>query len=330
MTGWCPVHDKVYEADDGLCPRCGTALVADEDAPSYTVVVAPDGTTAEAEQNADQVRPAAPVSRRRVANAVSVVAAVVIAFVAGLAFPQSAKKDAERFTSPREAHADRTIGVIARSGGVALRLESFSQRGEFVVLRLTVPPVEGLDLGKLQDAGVSFFDASGGSIGGEELTVRTTPSGFILEGSVLTLRDKHVSAVGIDYLSLGASGEAESSLDLRGAWPASVETQPRARTAKGRLAPEEGPAYTITGLVGWVDHLEIGLGGPKEWPSWQYAAEFELVSGNDAARPATLEGGPATYAVRFYGVPKDWRRATLRLRVTGLSIPGPWSWKLGG
>jgi hypothetical protein len=211
---------------------------------------------------------------------------------------------------------------------VALRLESFTQRGTIVVLRLTVPPVKGLDLGRLRSVAVSFADATGTQLAVEDMTPRVTVSGFILEGSVLPRADTPVAAIGIDYLALDARGEAKASLDLRGAWPASAATQPRARAARGRLDPGEGPVYSITGVVGWADRLEVGLAWRENASGWQYGAKFRLESGNVSTAPTSLEGGPAGFVVRFTDAPRDWYRAILRMTVSGLSITGPWAWRL--
>lgn len=327
MTGWCPVHDKVYEADDGLCPRCGTALVAEEEAPSYEMVVGAD------EDVATEAPPAGPTSdsRRRAANVVTVVAAVVVAFVAGLAFPQPDKNAVERGTPSREARSDLNIGVTRIASGVAVRLESFTQRGPYVVARFTLPGGAQASLGRLRSATVSFFTPDGVIADEFQLPIRATLTGFIVEGTSRVGAETPIVGLRIERLSLAEQGPGtDTPIDLTRVWPATKTTEPRTRRSTGTFADGNGRTFAITGLVGWADRVEIGLrvDVPKSRSRWAFDTEFTLVS-QAVEVPGTSLDGPTTSTVRFDGLPREARRWALRVSVRSVSVVGPWNWAFG-
>ena len=320
MTGWCPVHDRTYEAEDGLCPRCGTALVADGSAASdqATVIVQTNGP--ETQINSSLVRSPA---RRPSTTVVGVAAAVVVAFVAGLAFPDAKPLDDGTSALSRDAAVDLNVGVTRNSANLPLRLESFTQRGRNVVARISVGDEAGVELGKLRTAAVWFILAGGGEIS-DEIPVRSTITGFIIEGMLLPSGSTPVVGVRIDSLTFAEGVGADIPIDISGVWPATLANQPRTDRIAAALNPGDGRVFHINGLVGWTDRVEVGLSIRGSRPGWHYGTRYELVS--DSIHEGALQEGFDSTIVRFDSLPKAKRRWAFRVAVDDSKAIGPWEW----
>lgn len=319
MTGWCPRHDQVFTAADGLCPKCGTALVADDAPTRDRPIVIED-----AAQPSDEATVASEPPRRRPFSSVAgIVAAVAVAFVVGLVFPEP-KSDESPSTSSRDVSADITVGVTRTAVGVPLRLESFTQRGRRIVARFTVGDVPGLDLGRLRSATVVVRTGDGGEIS-DQVAVRTTVTGFIIEAELLQTGRTPVLGLRIDTLIFSAGGEAIVPLDLRGAWPATRSTAPRAKRVSAALPlGKNDPSFTVTGIVGWADRLELGMTGGAP-AGRDYRPEFTMSYG-DVEIGGELHGGSGSFTLTFRGVPKQAREVYLRVSVSSLTVFGLWEW----
>ncbi len=316
MTGWCPVHDRTYEADDGFCPRCGTALVTD-DIPSDDATVIVRTNEPEPEISSDR-----PSARRPSTTVIGIAAAVVVAFVAGLAFPDADTAGDRTVSSPRDAAVDLNVGVTRNSASLSLRLESFTQRGQNVVARISVGSADGADLGKLRSASVWLILAGGGEIS-DEVAVRSTITGFIIEGRLLPSATAPVIGVRIDSLGFGYAAGDDIPIDLSGVWPATPANQPRSDKATGRLELD-GLEFDLRGVVGWVDHVDVGLSIRGTRPGWDYGTRYELVS--DAIYEGFAQGTPDSAIVRFDSLPSGKRRWSFRVSLGSASAVGPWEW----
>jgi hypothetical protein len=317
MTGWCPVHDRTYEADDGLCPRCGTALITD-DVPSDDATVIVRTNEAEPEISSDR-----PSARRPSTTVIGIAAAVVVAFVAGLAFPDPDPAGDRTIASPRDAAVDLNVGVTRNSDSLSLRLQSFTQRGNNVVARISVASADDVDLGRLHSASVWFILAGGGEIS-DEVAVRSTITGFIIEGRLLPSATTPVIGVRIDSLTFAEGGVAGVPIDLSGVWPATRANQPRSDRVGGVLTPGGGPTINLNGLIGWADRLEVGLSISGEGPGWRYGIRYELVS--DSSHEGTVHEGFNTTIVRFDSLPAGKRPWVFQVAVANTMAMGPWEW----
>ncbi len=318
MTGWCPIHDEVASSDDGLCPRCGTALVVEE-RPSRPAVVIE--TASPVSDDGRAMREVAPATRRT-PSVVWIAVALTAAFVAGLAFPDTNRNDAGPSTVAGNVSADLNVGVTRNARGLSLRLESFTQRGRNIIARVSVPSSADVPLGDLRSAFVAIRTGSGGGEIFEPMEVRVTSSGFILEGDVVPAPNVAVTALRIDTLNFAATGTDELTLDLTGAWPATASTQPRARRASGKLEPLDGFGYSVTGLIGWANRLDIGLNPRSVHGAWAYEEMWTLRSGTTQIE--AIGGGGEL--LTFLGVPESFRRVTLGVTIGSLSISGLWEW----
>ena len=327
VTGWCPIHDRVFDSKDGMCPKCGTALVSD-DAPrdEHEVVITADDDAVDAP--ADELK-ATPDKRSAL---VGIAAAAVLAFVAGLAFPD-ATSNQPRTTAPRDVVADINVGVVRRQFDIRLRLESFSQQGRNVVARITVEEGSNISLGELDTVGMTLTLAGGGEFPVEAVP-RTTISGFILEGSLLNRSDIPVIGVRLDELQFGSGVDDAAPIDIRGAWPATERNQPRTVRTDLSIHPGDGRTIHVNGLVGWTDRLELGVSIRGARPGYRYGTRYELIA------DSIYEGIPnenfvdsstheRTATVRFEDLPARIRgRWELRVAVERLVAEGPWDWSL--
>lgn len=314
-TGWCPIHDRVYEGDDGLCPRCGTALVADDAPTGQPIVIDPASEMGGGERAPEPSRPNGP---RRTSTVAGVAGAIVIAFVAGLAFPDQAQ-DESKGAKAAEVAADLNIGITRNGAGVPLRLESFTQRGRQVVARVSVPADSELRLGDLRSATVAFRTGAGEIF--EQMPVRPTVSGFILDGVVMSRAEIAVLGIRIDTLDLVGSGTAQTALDLNGVWPANTANQPRARAASGTLRPVPGLRFTVKGLIGWADRLDVGMAVSNAHPEWFHDVDWLLVSGS-----RRVHSDDGRELLTFLGVPEEFRRVRLIVSVRAVTVSGRWEW----
>lgn len=326
MTGWCPIHDRVFDSKDGLCPKCGTALVSD-DAPAdeHAVVITSDDGTAETPDAELK-----PTPNKRSAL-IGIAAAVVLAFVAGLAFPD-ATSNQPRTTAPRDVVADISVGVVRRQFDIRLRLESFSQQGQNVVARITVEEGSKIALGELDTVGMTLTLAGGGEFP-VEVAPRTTISGFIIEGSILNRSDIPVIGVRLDELQFGSGVDSAAPIDIRGAWPASERNQPRTVRTDVSIQPGDGRTVHVNGIVGWTDRLELGVSITGARPGYRYGTRYELVA-DSIYEGIPIDNGAIsersrTATVRFEDLPsRITGRWELRVAVERIVAQGPWEWSL--
>jgi len=326
MTGWCPIHDRVFEAKDGLCPKCGTALVADEerdDRPEFVIT-----TDADVEE---QPKAEAPAWDRKRSTLIGISAAVVVAFVAGLAFPDSRSNEPATIAA-RDVVADLNVGVVRRQFDIRLRLESFSQRGRSVIARISVEEGSNVALGELNGVVVTFTLAGGGELP-VQVAPRTTISGFIVEGTLLNRGDIAVIGMRIDELQFGSGVGTDAPIDISGAWPATARNQPRTVRTDVSIHPGDGRAIRVNGIVGWTDRLELGVSITGARPGYRYGTRWELVSGaihegipNDSGAISERE---RSATVRFEDLPRRIDgRWSVRVAVDRILAEGPWDWSL--
>lgn len=338
MKGWCPVHDRVFETPDGDCPECGTALVVLEEESPRTEPEAVPVVQAGERPHAVTPQPENPESSswllRPSTLAVAVVVAILGAFLVGLDAAGPNAPQTPRFGTP-EARAEMSVGRLNRGvAGVALRLESFSQRGRRIVMRVTVPPDEPIATGSLQTAQVEFFTPGGGSAGvAAQLPVRPTITGFIVDGVALERPDIVVAAAQIDSLTFSTPAEQQLPVDLDGVWPPAGSVEPRAKrlSRSTRLGDR---TFTLQSLVGWPDRLEARFQVRGDRPGWAFDDDFALLIGNVARMQGTIaptfDKTPGLVHVTF-DRPPPTRTGPARILLDhdSLTITGIWRWELG-
>lgn len=335
MKGWCPVHDRVFDVPDGDCPECGTALVAVEEQQATEREAVPFVRPDEAPP-APKPEDPAPSSwlLQPTTLAVVVVVAILGAFLVGLDAAGPDAPPTPRFGTP-EALAELNVGRLDRGvAGVALRLESFSQRGRRVVMRVTVPPDEPIATGSLQTAQVEFFTPGGGSAGvAAQLPVRPTITGFIVDGVALDRPDITVAAAQIDSLIFSTPAEQQLPVDLDGIWPPDDSLEPRAkRLDRGTRLGDR--MFTLQSLVGWPDRLEARFQVRGDRPGWVFDDDFALLIGNVARMQGTIaptfDKTPGLVHVTFARPPRTRTGpARILLDHDSLTISGIWRWDLG-
>ena len=323
MKGWCPVHDRVFQAKDGLCPECGTALVTDEAPPQKAVVIRTD-TEEEAPPGVVEQQRATP--NRSVL--IGIAAAVLVAFIAGLAFPDG-EKPATTTAAPRDVNADLNIGRTRNSANIPLRLESFSQHGTTIVARISVRDGVDLELRKLKGAHTVFMLAGGGEIS-DNIAPRTTVSGFILSGTFLQRGDLPVVGIRIESLEFESGVRKDVPLDISDAWPATTANQPRASAVRKTIRPGDGRTLTVHGLVGWVDRLEVGISVTGADSGLFYDTTYTLTSDTTSRAGEVFIGRTEddvwSVTVRFEDVPSRSESFTLGVSVERILAHGGWEW----
>ena len=345
--GWCPRHDKMFEASDGRCPECGTALVdvgarsmrgeriivTEDDAPPE---IAEQATIVEAVEKevsrADTFRLSTPMLA-------GVVAAIVLAaFLVGLAFPRS--RGAKTAATPRPtARAEFRVGRDYTAGGVRLRLESLSQRGRRVVLRVTVPDQPAIDIGRITGVNVAPEVAGGSVLEEVSLEARTTISGFIADGPVFERDDVVITGIRIVQLEMTADGRGRAAIDLSSVWP----DDPAGPLASARavvVQQLDGRSMRAVGLVGWRDHLEVQLEERGVPEGWIRNDKFTILTGGAPADGEVIGGGSegrihfttvsfqACGQPAFQCVPRGLSRVTLVIDPETTTIAGRWTWEL--
>jgi hypothetical protein len=339
MKGWCPVHDRVFETPDGDCPECGTRLVAvEEERPGGEIervaVVVPEQPSVPSPAAKEPGSSRVPDWVMRPSTLIVVVVfAIVGAFLIGLDASGRKAIQTPRFGVPN-AVQELNVGRFSRGvAGVDLRLESFSQRGRRIVMRVTVPPETGIPTGSIQSARVEFFGPGGSSAGiAADLPVRVTLSGFIIDGSALERADIPVVAAQIDALTLSAPAEGLMKVTLSGVWPPDGHESPRVKTINRSLRLGSR-RFTLTSLVGWPDRIEARLQVTGERPEWNYDDEFALVIGNIERRPGsivtTFEENAGLVHVVFDGPRRLGEQPGIIIDHSHLEIAGQWRWELG-
>jgi len=339
MKGWCPVHDRVVDAPDGDCPECGTALVPVDDEerePTIVPVAAPEDepvvepiaateTSPEASRWAWGTQPAT--------LATVVVGAILAAFLIGLDAGAPNVPDSSRFRTPN-ASSDLSVNRVDRGQvGIALRLDSFTQRGRRIVMRVSVSSTEPIPIGNLQTAQVEFFGAGGTSTGVmTSLPVRVTTTGFIVDGVALETAAIPVAAVQIDSLTFSAPDEGRMPLDLSGIWPPDRNGSPRTKRSSTSMKLGQR-TFIVRSLVSWLDRIEVRIEvrGAKE--SWNYDDDFSLVIGNIERRSGrvipTGEEHPNIVHVVFDAPRRLGEKPGIIIDHNHLELVGGWRWDVG-
>jgi hypothetical protein len=263
-----------------------------------------------------------------------VVVAILGAFLVGLDAAGPNLPQTPRFGTP-EALAELNVGRLNRGvAGVELRLESFSQRGRRVVMRVTVSPDAPIATGSLQTAQVEFFTPGGGSAGvAAQLPVRPTITGFIVDGVALDRPDITVAAAQIDSLTFSTPAEHQLPVDLDGIWPPGGSVEPRAKP-QDRSTRLGDRTFTLQSLVGWPDRLEARFQVRGDRTGWVFDDDFALLIGNVARMQGTIastfDKTPGLVHVTFARPPRE-RTGSPRILIDhdSLTISGIWRWDLG-
>lgn len=332
MTGWCPVHDHVYQARGDRCPDCGTALVAvgerDRPQPHEEVV------TVEAEAPAPGPPPFEAPPRNAWIGRGLVALGMVGAFLLGLVFPRTSAEDQPQ-QAPREVSLSATVGRVAVADGVKVRLDRVVQRGrrlsaQFTLLEGAPDPrvLSGLSLEVIAGGGTD--DESTFGIG--DLELRTSASGFSISGD-LQSSDLPVTRLRIGSLEVALQVIPAWVVDLSGIWPVGSADEPRIlRVRQNRSV--EGRTVTLAAVLAWRDRLEavFDLSGLRRDEGRKYElGGVELVV---PGRPGRIIGGtelrisPPQLIARFENVPRNARRVTIRSNGFIVFLGGPWTWDL--
>jgi hypothetical protein len=339
MKGWCPVHDRVYDAPDGACPECGTTLVSlgEKKRRGGSLLVIQeqvDDTEAhpvrlEADAPRSIVPPAAGPAQVGVGTIAAAAAIVVVgAFILGLVIARGSGTKSAPAAVPK-AREDYQVGADRTGAGVTLRLESFAQRGRDIVVRVTVPPQVGIEIGKISSIVVIPTTAIAEGVGRVRLDVLATPTGFIAAGRAV--RDASTPVTGLEIVSLTQDVSLSGDLlrvDLSRVWPIAPGGSPKATDARASMRFPDGRVYKLTGLVGWPDRVEAGLTVSGDRAGWVYDELFALVSEKEPAL-GRLVASPAVPGLRhvvFTGVPRDMRVGGMQIVVNGITILGNWRW----
>lgn len=351
--GWCPVHDRIVESRDGKCPECGTPLVdlsarPRDDTESRLVVE----EEPEPQRLAEELPPATEtslwpevrlpqrffgrdsISIGAPAIAAMLVAAVVTSFLVGLAIPdRRGGAEADAIPTPRRS-AEYTIGVQRSGAGVDLRLESFSQVGARITLRVTVGETSDLEVGRIQSIDVTplvgVTPKSPSDLPARATISSTNVSGFVAEGDALDDPSMLVTGIRIDAIHLSAKDGADFPVDLSSLAP-SPSGVPRVLVVGTPQRPVGERMYEVSDVVGWPDRFEVRMfetGGRQEWIPDEV---FSLVLGGAQIAEGSIdEKAPdeGFLHILFRVRPPENPRAVLRVIRRGLSIRGLWRWDL--
>jgi hypothetical protein len=340
VKGWCPVHDRVYEAADGACPECGTTLVslAEKKKRGGSLLVIQEQAE-DAEVQPVQVEPDAPRSNAATAEApvqigvaaIAAAAAVIVAgaFFLGVAITRGKGTGTAPVGVPK-ARADYNAEAVRNGAGIALRLESFAQRGRDIVIRVTVPPEQGIELGRISSVLVTPFTAGSQGLERVRLEVRVTTSGFVATGRAVP--DARIPVTGLEITSLtqNLSGTGELlRVDLSRVWPVAGGGAPRSAAASGTARYSDGHTYRLTGLVGWPDRVEAGfvVGGDRK--GWSYDEAFSLAFDRSGEAAGALVDVPPVAGARqvvFKGIPASVTSGAIKVVVKRFTVGGRWRW----
>jgi hypothetical protein len=336
MKGWCPVHDLVFDAPDRVCPECGTALVPLEEKKRQSLVVVDEQTHDDVQpvELKPEVRPPASPAEAPVqigVAAIAIAAAIVVAgaFFLGVAITRGRGAGTAPVGVPK-ARADYEVGVVQKGAGVALRLDSFAQRGRDIVVRVTVPPQPGIEIGKISNIAVVVLTARNEGVGEARLAVRVTTTGFIATGRVV--RDGGIPVTGLVIVSLTQDTSPSGDLlpiDLSRIWPVTTGESPKGTAAHGSVRYSDGRTFTLNGLVGWPDRIEAALTVTDDRADWSYDEAFSLVSEQEGGGSGRLVDLPAIRGARhleFRNISRSLSKGAIQILVHGVTIQGDWRW----
>jgi len=333
--GWCPVHDRVVPGRRKTCPDCGTPLVAmpqkakaepgpirpeaelvDESAPAETTV----------ENDPQLLRFGTP------ALAAIVTGIIAVSFLAGVAIPRHSSSKPPASNAPL-TKSDVAVNLTRVGAGVRLRLESFSQRGATVILRVAVPDDPRIDTGLIQGVTVAFSERNV-ELARVPMPTRATPDGFIAAVGVPDLAHAHIDSVRLTAMTVGLPGppggvSGRIDADLHGVWPGSTRAAPKARYYGKTVGLPDGRKVRLNAIVGWPDHLEARLDMIGQRFNWDYNESYTLAplpNGPVTGRVQSQDGTASTRYVSFTGLDPKADSIVLIINVTDFTINGDWTW----
>jgi hypothetical protein len=336
VKGWCPFHDRVVEAADGLCPDCRRPLVALDEEPRVerVAIVAeePDDVPTvrvgeSEEQEPDARAPALGNVELGPAALASIVTAIVlIAFFAGITV--SRKKAEEAKPAAPQALEEYTIGTTSRGAGVTLRLASFSQRGKRIVMRVDVPRDQPISSGRIGRAEVEFLVSGGARNTIAVLPARSTVSGFLIDDNALERADVPVYGVKINSITLTDAAGRLLPVDLSKVWRPGLQGP---RSIATSIAGKVGTrTFTLTGLVGWPDRLEARFEIADDRAGWRYDDRFGLIIAGQPSMEGTIVPSDRHGSVHvvFEGQQRGRTASSILIHHEALTIAGDWLWTL--
>ena len=278
-----------------------------------------------------------PVTFGTPAIAAIVTGIVLASFLAGLAIPRHARTKRAASGVPLVRN-DVAVNLTRVGAGVRLRLESFSQRGATLILRVAVPDDPRIDTGLIQGVTVAFSERRV-ELARVLMPTRATPEGFIAAAGVPDLAHAHIDSVRITAMTVGlpaASGGGSGGMigfDLSGVWPVNVTSAPRTKRVGASVKLDDGRTVRLDALVAWPDHIEARLevhGQPFNWDyNETYGLAFEGLSGGVGGKVDPQVAGAGVRYIDFQDIAHDVKGGVgLQINVSDFTINGDWTWDL--
>lgn len=336
--GWCPKHDKVFESKTGVCPECGTKLVAlgaaTPSADSHEEIVSQEAPGAES-RTSGVLTPEGPAPVARVWFTRGIVAAAIAgAFALGLVFPNTDSEPAASTTSEPVERVLRPAKLVARDEG-ALRLDRVIQNGKELFAEFAVFQGFGA-AGSIEGVSIDVTTLGRGgarsSFSVPDVKVATSPSGFTISGT-LEVADEAVVEIRVASVQVVGDEQPSWNLDISNIWPAG-NAEPKVLRPTGSTRSVGAGSVRLTALLGWSDRLEAvfelrGVGTTDDDLRYRLAG-LEIVPRRGPAVSADEEQqvSPSQVIVRFSRVPES--AGTIELRATRVLIfmNGPWTYTL--
>jgi hypothetical protein len=330
--GWCPRHDQLYTARDGLCPDCGTSLVLMDPVPQpeeIEIVASPP------------VRVPTVRSPRMVRAMVA--GLVLAAFIVGLLFPRGEERPRVARAPAGEASQNVRVGSVARTSGGALKLARLTQRGRnFSALVSTAD--DSLDpravVGASVEVATRESDDAESISGVSDVGLTPIPSGFRLDGRLPSDAGRIVQ-FRISSLQLRVGATPDWDVDISSIWPVRGR-EPKVLHVGSSRSAGAGRRLTLIAVLAWHDRLEVDLGLPEI--ASETAADLAIdglemtLSGEGDGlqdRWRTTLGAvqqeqisPTEILARFEGIPAAADQVTIRATRVSRFLAGPWSWRI--
>ena len=340
--GWCPVHDRVVPGRRKTCPDCGTPLIAmpakEKPAPGpiRPVIETEPPAAAETAETETTVESDPQLLRFGTpAIAAIVTGIIVVSFLAGVAIPRhSAKRAAPAGPLTK---TDQAVNLTRVGAGVRLRLQSFSQRGATVILRVAVPNDPRIDTGLIQGVTVAFSERNV-ELARVPMPTRATPEGFIAAVGVPDLARAHVDSVRITAMTIGVPKQpgggsgALIGVDLLGVWPVPRGGAPRLKRYGTSATLDDGRTVRLDSIVAWSDHLEARIEVRGQPFNWDYNETYGIAFGGIGGASGKVDPQVSTASTRyvdFVDIQSASRRAGLQINVTDFTVNGDWTWPVG-